>query len=280
MRPLSRSDGGAATRLNRRGPVEFLQQTNLNARIDLSRSLLFLKAEQLAAADENLDLADLDHAFGKDGAAKRARAASKVARWMEQHVPNVRETSTLPEPPFAEDVLRVNCFLRNLTRTRANYSSVELGMDMFDHAPLFRRPGGETSVGGAPTIFPAEKPGSRHTRSTVVAPGATDATTKPPTGLPEAKEPTENRDFQDVAATAGKQVSPQYGPAATYAFELNLKFVNNLPPTSTPIAFLTRTPRILVMDQFRGLITMEVLRRARELNRAILRAPGGSTGLL
>ena len=211
---------------------------------------------------------------------KRARANSIVAKWMEQHKPKVRETNTRPKPPSAEEVLRENCFLCNLTRIHANYSSVELGMDMFDHAPFFRRPEGETSVGGASTIFPAEKPGSRRTRSTVVAPGATDATTKPPTGLPEAKEPTENRDFQGAASTAGKQVFPQYGPAATYAFELNLKFLNNLRPTSTPIAFLTRTPRILVMDQFRGQIAMEVLRRVRELNRTILLAPGGSTGLL
>ena len=188
-------------------------------------------------------------------------------------------TNKRPKLPFAEEALRVNYLPRNLTRIKANRSSVELGMDAFDRAPFYRRQGSETSVGDASTISPAEKPGGRHTRFTVGVSSATDTAEKPPTELLKAREPTKNKDLQDVAAAAGKKVFLQYDSAATYISALTSKLLNNMYSTPTPAAFLTRTPHIFVMDQFRGQMTMETWRRARGLNGIILYIPGGFSGL-
>ena len=243
------------------------------------RSLLSMKAAQLAGAGKNVDPAGLDHAFGEDGVVKRAWANDILARLTERRKPKVRETNKRQRLPSAQEALQVNFFFRYSTRIKANYSSVELGMEMFDRAPFYRHQTGETSVGNASTVFPAEEPGGRHTRFTVGVSSATDTAKKPPTELLKAREPTKNKDLQDVAAAAGKKVFLQYGSAATYISELTSKLLNNMYSPPTPAAFLTRTPHILVVDQFRGQMTMETWRRARGLNGIILYIPGGFTGL-
>ena len=122
MKQIRRRGGGRAPLRASidEGLLSYYDKLTLTIGSICPRSLLFLKKAQLADAGKNLDPADLYHAFGEDGAAKRARANNIVARWMERRKPYVRETNRRRMLPFAGKALQDNCFSHHLTRKTAD----------------------------------------------------------------------------------------------------------------------------------------------------------------
>ena len=164
---------------------------------------------------------------------------------------------------------------------RAAFEPLWLECDVYDHAPFFRRMGGEKTIahkGGRPEA--AENTADSRTRFTVVVPGATDKTALTPTILFKSKAPELTRDFETVRIRAGSRVFAQYGAKPTYNESLTLRLFENQYSQPHAKEFLSGAPRLLIFDQFQGQLTEKCIRSAIKFRKIPLVIFGGLTGIL
>ena len=146
---------------------------------------------------------------------------------------------------------------------RAAFEPLWLECDVYDHAPFFRRMGGEKTIahkGGRPEA--AENTADSRTRFTVVVPGATDKTALTPTILFKSNAPELSRVFETARVRAGSRVFAEYGANHTYNESLTLRLFENQYSRPRAKEFPSGAPRLLISDQFKGQLAEKCVRSA------------------
>ena len=219
-------------------------------------NLLRAKASAIIAANAE----ECGVALDEGGRVNQTWLGRFLRRFLREYNLTVRKKNCTAKCSSKEIERRLGAYWRNVIRVRAHFLPETVQFDAYDHTPIYRRENAGKMVApvGAERVGAVEDNSGDKARHTVVLFSSTDGCAKSPEVMFKATDPSRIRDIDWGRAPAN--VSVRFSPSATYDAGATKEMLKEKFGQRSVREELGPSFRCLIMDQFAGQITPDVIR--------------------